>query len=130
MDYPNKDRYTLVVILNEKLHTAGAVLYLTEFDQTIPREIWTYSESIDAWPYSKSIDAGNTDNYAEYMGLIIGLAEARRKCLPNLTVKGVSLQVLEQIQGAEQVNDPRLQPLYERACLFVQRIGQVKFELK
>ena len=121
MDCPNKDRYTLVVILNEKLHTAGAVLYLTEFDQTIPREIWTYSESIDA---------GNTDNYAAYMGLIIGLAEARRKCLPNLTVKGVSLQVLKQIQGAEQVNDPRLQPLYERACLFVQRIGQVKFELK
>jgi len=115
----NEDKYTLVVVPDEGLQTAGAVLYRTDFDQTEPTKIWAYSESVDS---------GDTDNYVEYMGLIIGLAEARRKCLVNLLVKGASLQVIEQIQGINQVNDPRLLPLYQRACLLVQRIGRIKFE--
>lgn len=98
---------------------AGAVLYHTNTDQTESTEIWAYAEFLGL---------KQTNNYAEYMGLILGLAEAARKGLPNLLVKGDSLLVIKQMQGVYQVNAPNLLPLYQRACTLVKNIGRVEFE--
>jgi len=98
---------------------AGAVLYRTD-----PRK----AELIEIWSYSEFVGATQTNNYAEYMGLILGLAEAVRKCLPNLLVKGDSLLVIKQMQGEYQVNAPHLQPLYQRACVLAKNIGSVEFQ--
>jgi len=98
---------------------AGAVLYRTDFGQTELTEIWAYAEFVGL---------NETNNYAEYMGLILGLAEAVRKCLPNLLVKGDSLLIIKQMQGVYQVNAPHLLPLYQRACVLAKRIGRVEFE--
>jgi ribonuclease HI len=98
---------------------AGAVLYRTDQRQTGLIEIWSASEFLGA---------NQTNNYAEYMGLILGLAEAVRKCLPNLLVKGDSLLVIKQMQGTYQVNAPHLLPLYQRACVLVKNIGKVEFQ--
>ena len=98
---------------------AGAVLYRTDPDQTDLLEIWASAEFVGL---------KQTNNYAEYMGLILGLAEAVRKGLPNLLVKGDSLLIIKQMQGVYQVNAPHLLPLYQRACILVKRIGRVEFE--
>jgi ribonuclease HI len=98
---------------------AGAVLYRNDSNETEPTKIWNYSVHVGS---------DKTNNYAEYMGLIEGLVEARRKCLPNLLVKGTSLQVIEQMQGIYQVDDPQLLPLYQRACFLANRIGYVEFQ--
>jgi len=98
---------------------AGAVIYRTDFHQTEPIEIWAASEFVGL---------KQTNNYAEYMGLILGLAEAVQKSLQNLTVKGDSLLVIKQMQGVYQVNAPHLQPLYQQAIALVKIIGRVEFE--
>jgi ribonuclease HI len=98
---------------------AGAVLYRTDQRQAGLIEIWSASEFVGA---------NQTNNYAEYMGLILGLAEAVRKCLPNLLVKGDSLLVIKQMQGEYQVNAPHLLPLYQRACVLIKNIGKVEFQ--
>lgn len=95
---------------------AGAVLYRTDFELT------------EIWAYAQFVGETQTNNYAEYMGLILGLEEAVRKGLPNLLVKGDSLLIIKQMQGVYQVNAPHLLPLYQRACVLVKRIGQVEFE--
>jgi ribonuclease HI len=98
---------------------AGAVLYRTD-----PRK----ADLIEIWSYSEFVGATQTNNYAEYMGLILGLAEAVRKCLPNLLVKGDSLLIIKQMQGAYQVHAPHLLPLYQRACILAKNIDSVQFQ--
>ena len=98
---------------------AGAVLYRTNFHKT---------ELIEIWSASEFVGLKQTNNYAEYMGLLLGLAEAGRKCLPNLLVKGDSLLVIKQMQGVYKVNAPHLLPLYQQACVLVKSIGRVDFE--
>jgi len=102
---------------------AGAVLYVKngqgqDQDQELT-EIWSHTEFVGE---------KQTNNYAEYMGLILGLVEANRKCLPNLLVKGDSLLVIKQMRGEYQVHAPHLQPLYQKACDLVKTIGSIQFQ--
>jgi ribonuclease HI len=98
---------------------AGAVLYRTDDDNTELTEIWACAEFVGL---------KQTNNYAEYMGLILGLTEAVKKGLTNLLVKGDSLLIIKQMQGVYQVNAPHLQPLYQQAIALVKIIGRVEFE--
>lgn len=98
---------------------AGAVIYRTD-----PGKV----ELVEIWNWSEFVGENQTNNYAEYMGLILGLAEAVRKCLPNLLVKGDSLLVIKQMQGEYQVNSPNLLPLYQRACVLIKNIGKIEFQ--
>ena len=49
-----------------------------------------------------------TNNYAEYMGLIIGLEEAVRLKIIKLIVKGDSLLVIKQMKGEYKVKSPNI----------------------
>ena len=98
---------------------AGAVLYLKKGQDQDLTEIWSHAEFVGE---------KQTNNYAEYMGLILGLVEANRKCLPNLLVKGDSLLVIKQMRGEYQVHAPHLQPLYQKACVLVKTIGSIQFQ--
>ncbi len=98
---------------------AGAVLY---------RTAWGKTDLIEIWSNSEYLGPKQTNNYAEYMGLLLGLAEAARSCLPNLIVKGDSLLVIRQMQGAYQVNSPQLSPLYQRAIAHAKTIGAVQYQ--
>lgn len=98
---------------------AGAVLY---------RTAWGKTDLIEIWSHSEYLGPKQTNNYAEYMGLLLGLAEAARNCLPNLIVKGDSLLVIKQMQGTYQVNSPQLLPLYHRAIAHAKTIGTVQYQ--
>jgi ribonuclease HI len=79
---------------------AGAVIYNFE------KEIW-----------GKSVFVGekNTNNQAEYSGLIIGLTEAKNMGIKHLTVEGDSLLVIKQMRGEYKVKSDKLLELHKKA---------------
>lgn len=85
---------------NPGLSGAGAVIY--NYD----KEIW-----------SKSFFVGekNTNNEAEYTGLIIGLEEAVNKKIKCLHVEGDSMLVIKQMKGEYKVKSESLAKLYNKA---------------
>ena len=85
---------------NPGISGAGAVIYNYE------NEIW-----------GKSVFVGNknTNNQAEYTGLIIGLTEAKNMDIKHLTVEGDSLLVIKQMRGEYKVKSDKLLDLYNQA---------------
>ena len=57
----------------------------------------------------------NTNNYAEYMGLISGLEMANKMNIKTITIKGDSLLVIKQMRGEYNVNSDNLKHLHKRA---------------
>ena len=55
-----------------------------------------------------------TNNYAEYIGLISGMEEANRQNIKNITINGDSMLVINQMNGIYKVNSPNIKPLYEK----------------
>jgi ribonuclease HI len=64
-----------------------------------------------------------TNNYAEYSGLLAALNFALEKGHPKLRVVSDSELMVKQIKGQYRVNSPDLRPLYEEAK---RRIGQLE----
>ena len=56
-----------------------------------------------------------TNNIAEYTGLIIGLQKAIQLNIKHLTVNGDSQLVIKQMKGIYQVKSPTLSVLYKQA---------------
>jgi ribonuclease HI len=54
-----------------------------------------------------------TNNYAEYTGLLIGLRFAKQKGIKNIKIEGDSNLVIQQVKGLWKVKEPRLKPLFE-----------------
>jgi len=106
---------------------AGAVLYKQK-DQEQEQEQDQEQDLTEIWACADFLGLKQTNNYAEYRGLILGLTEAVRKGLPNLLVKGDSLLVIKQMQGVYQVHAPNLLPLYQEAVMLGKKIGKVEFQ--
>lgn len=85
---------------NPGLAGAGAVIYYNE------KEIWTGSQFIGH---------NESNNYAEYMGLIIGLKKAVRFGIVDLDVEGDSMVVIKQMNGEYKVNSKNLIDLHKQA---------------
>lgn len=86
-----------------------------------------YKNDIEIWNKIYFVGEKQTNNYAEYMGLIIGLEEAVKQQLTSLTVKGDSLLVIKQMSGLYKVNSPNIIGLYKRAMALAKQINVVKF---
>lgn len=69
-----------------------------------------------------------TNNIAEYNGLLAALQWAADHDITELTVKGDSLLLIEQMRGNYKVKNEGLRPLYHRAKMLVMQIGNVRFE--
>ena len=70
----------------------------------------------------------NTNNVAEYNGLIAALTWAVEHDVREITVKGDSLLIIEQMRGNYKVKNEGLKPLHMRARMLVMQIGNVRFE--
>lgn len=70
-----------------------------------------------------------TNNYAEYMGVIRALEEilARNLAQGSIEVCMDSKLVVEQVQGNWKVKEPTLKPLVARAQELVEQCGEVSF---
>jgi len=74
-----------------------------------------YANNMEIW--SRAIYVGNkeTNNLAEYTGLLLGLNEAVRRNIRVITVKGDSEVVIKQMLGKYKVKSENLLDIYEQA---------------
>jgi ribonuclease HI len=92
---------------------AGAVIYQNE------KEIWSGS---------RLVGYNETNNYAEYMGLIMGLQKAIELNIKNLHVEGDSMLVIKQMTGKNKVNSPNLIELHKLATQMKSQFKTITFE--
>jgi ribonuclease HI len=69
-----------------------------------------------------------TNNVAEYRGLIAALQWAVDHNVTEITLKGDSLLIVEQMRGNYKVKHEGLKPLHLQARMLVMQIGNVRFE--
>jgi probable phosphoglycerate mutase len=69
-----------------------------------------------------------TNNYAEYSGLLASLNFALEKGHPRLKVVSDSELMVKQIKGQYRVNSPDLKPLYNEAKRRIARLDQFRIE--
>ena len=67
-----------------------------------------------------------TNNYAEYMGLLLGLKQARALGAKEIEVFADSELLIRQLGGRYQVKSPSLRPLYEEAVELLKAFSRVK----
>lgn len=67
-----------------------------------------------------------TNNYAEYMGLLLGLRRAQALGVTEVEVFADSELMIRQLGGRYQVKSPTLRPLYEEAVKLLKDFSRVK----
>ena len=67
-----------------------------------------------------------TNNHAEYKGLLLGLEHARGLAVKELEVLADSELLIRQLQGRYQVKSPTLRPLYDEAVALLRHFPRVK----
>jgi ribonuclease HI len=67
-----------------------------------------------------------TNNYAEYMGLLLGLKHAKSLGAKEIEVFADSELLIRQLGGRYQVKSPSLRPLYEEAVKLLNDFSRVK----
>ena len=82
----------------------------------------------ELWGDSSFVGIKETNNVAEYSGLLLGLNEAIKRNITNLVVKGDSKLVIEQLKGSYKVKSARLLQFYEKAKNLCKSIKSVQFE--
>lgn len=102
---------------NPGLAGAGAVLYKNQ---------------IEIYAQSSFVGTKESNNLAEYHGLLLGLeyfASMFNNCATmSLHIKGDSMLVIKHMKGEYKVSSPRLKPLYVRAKELEKSIGKVSYE--
>jgi ribonuclease HI len=86
-----------------------------------------YKNNNEIWGKSLFIGDKNTNNEAEYIGLIIGLEEAINMGIQELYVEGDSLLVIKQMKGEYKVKAENLYKLYEKAKKLEMQIISVSY---
>ena len=86
-----------------------------------------YNNDTEVWCRAHYIGDKQTNNYAEYMGLIIGLEEAVKQNIKSLIVKGDSLLVIRQMKGEYKVKSENILELYKTAEQLAKRISTIEF---
>jgi ribonuclease HI len=74
-----------------------------------------YKNKKEIFAKTSFVGKKETNNTAEYTGLIIGLNEAAKRNIKNITVKGDSQLVIKQMKGQYRVKADNMKHLYETA---------------
>ena len=74
-----------------------------------------YHNNNTIWEGCQKVSDNNTNNFAEYMGLILGLEFAIDNKIDILHIKGDSLLVINQLLGKWKVRSANIIPLYNKA---------------
>ena len=69
------------------------------------------------------VSKNNTNNYAEYMGLLLGLHAAIKLGIKNLIIEGDSQLVINQLNGKYKCNSSNLIPLMERSKEYLSKLS-------
>ena len=69
-----------------------------------------------------------TNNFAEYTGVIRGLTIAAEKGVRDVVLRSDSELMVKQMTGLYKVKSPVIQPLYAQAKQLLKKFASVKFE--
>jgi ribonuclease HI len=97
---------------NPGIAGAGAVLYKNE---------------TEIWSCSKFLGYNETNNYAEYMGLIMGLSKANELNISELIVEGDSMLVIKQMNGEYKVKSSNISELHKVARELKMKFSNIIF---
>lgn len=86
-----------------------------------------YKNDIEIFNESKFVGNKETNNVAEYNGLIIGLDNAIKLNISNLIVKGDSNLVINQMKGDYTVKSKNLLNLFNQAKNLENKFNNVEF---
>lgn len=86
-----------------------------------------YQNNIEIWSGSKFLGYNETNNYAEYMGLIFGLQKAVDLNIKELDVEGDSLIVIKQMNGQYKVKSSNISELHKLAVEFKNKFNIITF---
>jgi len=92
---------------------AGAVLYYND---------------VEVWSGKKFVGIKETNNCAEYCGLILGLQEAVKRNIRGLKVCGDSQLVIKQMKGEYKLKSEKLYPLYSEAKKMENTFDKIVYE--
>jgi ribonuclease HI len=97
---------------NPGLSGAGAVIY--------------YNED-EVWSNDFFVGVNNTNNQAEYAGLLLGLKRAKDMDIKSLYVEGDSLLVINQMKGQYKCSSSNLFELYQEAKSLLLHFDSIQF---
>jgi ribonuclease HI len=87
-----------------------------------------YRNRVEIWADAKFVGAKETNNVAEYAGLIMGLHEALRRNIKQLTVQGDSELIIKQMKKEYAVKSPNIKAYYEAAAELAAKFERVHFK--
>lgn len=96
----------------------GFVIYQHDPQLLLPQVLYEGSEYIGT----------QTNNYAEYMALILGLEKAHSLGIQNIIVKGDSLLVIKQLKREYKVSSENLKELFEKANAASSKYNSIEFK--
>ena len=86
-----------------------------------------YKNEIEIWIGSKFLGYDKTNNYAEYMGLIMGLNKAIEYNITDLIVEGDSMLIIKQMNGENKVKSDNISELHKLAMDLKLKIPNIVF---
>ena len=86
-----------------------------------------FHNDVEIWSSSVFVGKKQTNNAAEYTGLIIGLREVVNRDISRIVIKGDSKLIIQQMKGLFKVKSPNLIPLYQEAKNLAHSLKSVSF---
>jgi ribonuclease HI len=87
-----------------------------------------YKNNVEIWGDSKFVGTNETNNVAEYMGLIFGLRKAVKLNISTIHVKGDSKLIIEQMKGHYKCKSDNLKDYHEKAKEIANKFTKITYE--
>ena len=86
-----------------------------------------YHNGVEIWSTAVFVGHKETNNVAEYTGMIVGIKRAVEMGIRRLVVKGDSNLVIQQMNGKFRVNADHIKPLHMTAKNIIRNFDSIQF---
>ena len=87
-----------------------------------------YRNGVEIWADSKFVGTKETNNVAEYSGLIMGLHEALRRNITHITVLGDSELIIKQMNKQYAVKSANIKAYHDMAASLAKQFASIQFK--
>jgi ribonuclease HI len=87
-----------------------------------------YRNDVEIWADSKFVGAKETNNVAEYSGLIMGLHEALRRNITHITIMGDSELIIKQMNKQYAVKSANIKAYHDMAGSLAKQFASIQFK--
>lgn len=87
-----------------------------------------YKNGVEIWNSSVYVGTKESNNVAEYNGMIMGMTEAIARNIKNLSIKGDSMLVIKQMKGEYKVRSVNLIEWYNKSKTLEKSFDTITYE--